>query len=138
MDDTSRQVVERFYAGLSTGRMELELLDSDLEWITPATLPWTPEGVNELDGTVRYRGFEEFGRYLQSLLAAVEDMRAVAHEILPIEDGRVLVLGDEIGVSIRSGKEFRAPFAHLLEVSGGKITRLRGYVDTARMRAAFI
>lgn len=136
MDETPKQVVERFYSGLAAGEMNFDLLDEELEWITPASLPWTPEDAVEDLGTIRYRGLGEFGAYLQSLLGAVDGMRAVVSEVVEVEDGRILALGEEIGRSTTTGEEFRAPFAHLLTVADGKITRLRGHVDTAAMQRA--
>lgn len=137
VNDGAKRVAERLYEGLSEGRLDLELLSEGIEWVTPASLPWTPAEADDGSATVRYRGLEQFGRYLQSLLAAVEGMKAVTTELLELEDGRILVLGKEIGQSKATGEKFTAPFAHLVTVDDGKVTRLEGFVDTAAMQRAF-
>jgi len=50
---------------------------------------------------------------------------------------RVVVLGRECGTVRRTGKTLTAPFAHVLTVEAGRITRLHGFIDTALLAQAF-
>lgn len=116
--------------------MDLELIDPEIRWRTPASLPWTPEGQVEQDGVVEYCGLEQFGRYLQTLMQAVDGMVARADTFLADGD-RVVVLGRECGTARDTGKAFAAPFAHVLTVESGRITELHGYIDTVLLARAF-
>lgn len=116
--------------------MDFGLLDAGIRWRTPASLPWTLEEQPEQDGIVEYRGLEEFGRYLEALVGAVDGMVARAETFLADGD-QVVVLGRECGTARTTGRSFAAPFAHVLRVEGAKVAELHGYVDTALLAQAF-
>jgi ketosteroid isomerase-like protein len=123
------QTDERLYASFAAGDLEtvLELLDPDVEWVTPPTLPWSR-------GT--YRGRDEVLTYFESFGAALERAAVVPDRILGCGN-TVVSLGRESGQARATGATFSVPFAHVLTVEDGRVTSLRGHVDTATIRAAF-
>ena len=123
------QTVERLYASFAAGDLEavLELLDADVEWVTPPTLPWSR-------GT--YRGRDEVLSYFESFGDALEEPAVVPDRILVCGD-TVVSLGRESGRARSTGDEFSVPFAHVLTVEDGRVTSLRGHVDTATICADF-
>ena len=72
---TPTETVERLYASFAAGDLDrvLELLDPDVEWITPPTLPWSR-------GT--YHGSDEVVSYFESFGAALERPAVVPERIL--------------------------------------------------------
>lgn len=58
-------------------------------------------------------------------------VRAEPAEWIPCLDGRLLVLGRYVGRA-RGGGALDAAFAHLWSASGGSLTALRHFTDTAR------
>ena len=123
------ETVERLYASFAAGDLAtvLELLDPDVEWVTPATLPWSR-------GT--YRGREDVLSYFESFGEALEGAAVVPDQILGCGD-TVVSLGHESGEARATGEAFSVPFAHVLTVRDGRVTSLRGHVDTATICAAF-
>ena len=123
------ETVERLYSSFAAGDLEsvLELLDPDVEWITPPTLPWSR-------GT--YRGRDEVVSYFESFGAALERPAVLPDRILGCGD-TVVSLGHESGRARATGEAFSVPFAHVLTVEDGRVTSLRGHVDTATICAAF-
>ena len=63
-------------------------------------------------------------------------VRAVAGEVFPITDNRVLVLGSYQGRVPDTGKEIDSPFAHILEFDEDQISALRQLTDSAAWVAA--
>lgn len=132
MANEPQSLVQRVYAAINDGDPTVfDLLDSDIEWITPDSLPWTLPGS---DGC--YRGHAVLGEYFMRCLAEVDDLHVEVTDLLTVGD-RVLALGFECGRSRRTGHAFRARFAQLWTTRKDKVTRLEGFPDTAVMVAAF-
>jgi ketosteroid isomerase-like protein len=124
------EVVGEIYAAFARGDIDrvLQAMDADVEWVTPETLPWSR-------GT--YRGPSELAEYLESFAAALEDPRVQPHELQPLADGRVVALGVERARVRGTGAAFEARFVHLWTVREGRVTGMRGLIDTAVIGAAF-
>jgi uncharacterized protein len=123
------ETVEALYAAAGRGDFEamMQLLDPDVEWITPQTLPWSRGD---------YHGRVQVGEYFASLGEAAEDVRVEPAELLSCGE-QVVALGDYSGRSRSTGRSFNARFAHVMTISEGKVTVMRGHEDTAAIRAAF-
>ena len=63
------------------------------------------------------------------------DYRLHVEDIFAAGD-KVVSLGTMTGVHVVTGKKLEAAYAHVWEVAGGQIARLRQTVDTARVVAA--
>lgn len=132
MSEDAIGVVREIYAALNRGDPSVfDLLDEHIEWVTPATLPWT---VSASDGT--YRGHGQLIDYFRNCVAQVDGLRVDIDEIVPAGD-RVLVTGFERGRCRATGRTFRARFMQVWTVADGKAKRLEGFPDTASMTAAF-
>jgi ketosteroid isomerase-like protein len=124
-----RETVEALYAAAGRGDFGtvMQLLDPEVEWITPAALPWSQGD---------YHGREQVGEYFMSLGEAAEDIRVEPTELLSCGE-HVVGLGDYSGRSRSTGRDFNARFAHVMTVVDDRVTVMRGYEDTAAIRAAF-
>jgi ketosteroid isomerase-like protein len=74
--------------------------------------------------------------YFMSLGEAAEDIRVEPTELLSCGE-HVVGLGDYSGRSRSTGRDFNARFAHVMTVVDDRVTVMRGYEDTATIRAAF-
>jgi ketosteroid isomerase-like protein len=81
-----------------------------------------------------YHGRDAVGAYVTRLL---ETWRQVTFEPeRSIEDrGRVAVSGQSHVTCALTGRRDRIPFAHVVEVDGGKVVTLDEYTDTMRIAA---
>jgi ketosteroid isomerase-like protein len=68
---------------------------------------------------------------------AVECPHVEPHELCPLPGGRVLAFGVERAHARATGTPFEAPFVHVFTLRAGRVTAMRGLVDTAAIRAAF-
>jgi ketosteroid isomerase-like protein len=57
-------------------------------------------------------------------------------ELVPLADGRVLVLGWYVGTARATGEPLRARFAHVLRVHDGLVAELEQITDSARWWSA--
>ena len=122
-------LIRATYEGSSSeqnGRNLLAALAPDAAWTEAEGFPYagTYVGPDAIIAGVFRRLATEWTGY-----------RADVHTYL--EDGdRVAAFGVYSGTYRDTGKSMRAAFAHLYEVSGGKIVRMQQYVDTHMVRAA--
>jgi uncharacterized protein len=123
------ETVKALYAAAGRGDFEamMQLLDPDVEWITPQTLPWSRGD---------YHGRAQVGEYFASLGEAADDVRVEPAELLSCGE-HVVALGDYSGRSRSTGRSFNARFAHVMTIREGKVAAMRGHEDTAAIRAAF-
>jgi hypothetical protein len=105
----------------------LALLDPEVSWVTPPTLPWSRGS---------YSGPEGVADYFTSFAEALDEAAVEPHELLACGE-RVVALGEERARVRASGERFAAPFAHVIRVRDGRVVELRGHVDTAAIAAAF-
>ena len=132
MTHEAGSLVQRLYAAINDADPSVfDLLDSDIEWITPGSLPWTLPGSEGY-----YKGHQAVGGYFMHCLAEVDGLHVEVTDLLTAGD-RVVALGFECGRSRRTGQAFRARFAQLWTTKKNKVTRLEGFPDTAVMIAAF-
>ena len=98
----------------------------DIEWTEAEGFPYA--------GT--YHGGEAIVRGVFARLATEWD----GYRVAPTEfiDGgdQVVVLGEYTGAYRQTGRSFRAPFAHVWTLAGGRVTRYRQFTDTALVQRA--
>jgi ketosteroid isomerase-like protein len=123
------QAATEMYAAFARGDVPAVLarLDPDVEWVTPATLPWSRG---------RYTGREGVSQYFGSFAEALDEASVEPHELITSGE-RVIALGEERARVRATGRRFASPFAHLIRVRDGLVAELRGHVDTALICAAF-
>jgi uncharacterized protein len=126
---SAQETVEALYVAGGRGDFGtvMGLLDPNVEWITPQTLPWSRGD---------YHGREQVGEYFASIAEAAEDVRVEPSELLSCGE-QIVALGDYSGRSRSTGRSFTARFAHVLTIIDGRVAVMRGYEDTAAIRAAF-
>ena len=98
----------------------------DVEWTEAEGFPY--------GGT--YRGPDAVLCEVFVKLGTEWDGYRVAPEEFIGEGNRVVVLGEYSGTYKQTGKSFRAPFAHVWWLQGGKIARFRQYTDTLLVQRA--
>lgn len=125
---TSTDTVAAIYESFAHGDIDsvMNVMDDAVEWITPATLPWSRGA---------YRGRDGLREYFGGFLAALSEPSVHPDELIAAGD-RVIAIGYERGRGARSGREFRARFVHTWTVRDGRVTRMEGVVDTATIAAA--
>jgi ketosteroid isomerase-like protein len=123
------ETVEALYSAAARGDFEafMGLLDTDVEWLTPKTLPWSRGD---------YHGRDDVGEYLASISEAADDVRVEPDELLTCGE-HVVALGVYSGRSRLTGRDFSARFAHVLTIREGRVVAMRGLEDTAAIAAAF-
>ncbi len=82
-----------------------------------------------------YAGNRRSHAQVADFFAAVgrtDDIKAFEpRELIESADGNVTVLGWEKATALDTGKDFESEWIHLFTVKGGKITRWRGFFNTA-------
>lgn len=100
----------------------LGLLAENVDWefVGPRSLPFTG----------KRRTHEEVASFF-SELAGSEDIQAFEPREFIDAGEHVTVLGWERGTARDSGKVYESEWAHVFTAKDGKITRWRGFMDTA-------
>jgi ketosteroid isomerase-like protein len=116
------EVVKRALDAFSRGDGDAfaELTTPDLEWKT---------GLGAVEGEI-FRGWEGVETYFDRLNSAWEEFRFVAEEFRHHDDV-VLVLGRLEGRGRSGGVPVDSPVGAVWDLRGGKIWRLRAYLDQA-------
>jgi uncharacterized protein len=102
------------------------VLDDNVEWIVPATLPW---------GGKRH-GADDVAAGSAILHDTIRSARFERDEFIDAGDGELIVLGRLCGESATTGDPFEAEFAHHIKVTDGRIARFQAYLDTAEILRA--
>lgn len=121
---TAKEVVQRAYEAF--GRRDvpaiLDLVADHVDWecVGPASIAYT--------GPRRTR--EEVGKFFADIPKSDDIHQFEPREYLEAGD-HVTVLGWERTTAIDTGKPFETEWVHVFTVKNGKITRWRGFFDTA-------
>jgi ketosteroid isomerase-like protein len=100
----------------------LSVVSDDIEW----------DATDALAHTGMYHGHEGVMEYIRDLAGVWEDFELEPDQFVEAADGRnVMVLGITRGRLIETGEHVEARFAHIGEVKGGKIVRLKICLDRA-------
>jgi uncharacterized protein len=121
------EIVERALAAFSSGDATTfaALTTPDIEWAT---------GLGAVEGEV-FHGHEGVETYFARLAGAWDSFEFLAHDYTDLGDV-VLVLGRLAGHSRGGGVPVDSPVGAVWDLRGGKIWRLRAYLDHDAARAA--
>jgi ketosteroid isomerase-like protein len=122
------QTVKNFFAAMGSYNKQdlLTLAAEDIEWIIPGK-DWP------LAGT--HRGHAALAAVLQKASEAVETAYTQPPEFVAQGD-RVLVVGVATGKIKATNKPFRDDWVFDITVRGGKVKRIREYIDTQALAQA--
>ncbi|MFC7097242.1 nuclear transport factor 2 family protein [Halobaculum marinum] len=119
---TNETVIREAYAAFNEGDMEtvFSIMSPDVEWVEP-------QG-SRFSGT--HRGADSVMEEVFAPVAA--EMAEFVVEVDRVIDAgdTVVVLGTDRGTVRDSGETVAAPFAHVIELRDGQITRCSNYTDT--------
>jgi ketosteroid isomerase-like protein len=128
MTDDTKSHVRAFYDALAPGHREplFGLQSAHVVYELPEGMP---------TGGGRFEGLQDLlSRFLPRFYAAF-DARFVPDEMIA-EGDRVVVVGHLKGRTREGGVPIDVPFAHVWTVEDHRLTRLRGYIDTAMLARA--
>jgi len=121
-----RRVFEELDAGLERGNVsgafDAGLIAPDYEWIIP---PGTP-----LSGT--YQGREGWEAFMRVWTENFEDWSARVDRFIDAGDDRVLVIVRQTAVGRGSGAPVEWSQGQIYELEGGRVIRVRNYLDPAQ------
>jgi len=118
---TNTKVVEQAYAAFQQGDIPglMALIDDDVEWTSPRTLPHGGE----------FHGSTGVGKFFEGIGGAWDPLGIDVETVA--EAGGDLVLGViRADGTLRGGKPAGYGATHLFNIRNGKITRFREYVDS--------
>jgi ketosteroid isomerase-like protein len=126
MSEENVEIVKRALDAFSSGDAAAfaELTAPDIEWTV---------GLAAVEGEV-FHGREGVATYFERLGSAWDEFRFLADEFHDLGDV-VLVLGRLGGRSRGGGVPVESPVGAVWELRGGRIWRLRAYLDQAQSRA---
>lgn len=127
---TNRAAAERLYAAFEACDPQaiVDVLQPDFRGEVSAGMPNAWGGV--------YEGAEVMLRSCWGAVFAQLDTRPVPAEYLETAEGRIVVVGQYIGVHRETKRPHRAAFAHILRFRDGRIAELVQITDTARWHVA--
>jgi uncharacterized protein len=117
---TSSTVVEEAYAAFGRGDIAalLDLLDENVEWASPRTLPQGGD----------YQGKLAVAKFFENVGAAWNPLSVKVEELGEVGDGCVVGVVRLDG-TLRAGGAAGYGSTHVFNVRDGKITRFREYTD---------
>ena len=126
IDNDTTALVGGGYASFATGDIPdvLARFASDIVWTVP--------GPAALAGD--YHGPDGAAEFFGKIQQAYSRLTVRADELRQLDDGRVLALGRHDGEG--PGGSFDVGFAHVWEVTDGKVTRFMEYTDTEALARA--
>jgi uncharacterized protein len=94
--------------------------DPDIEIHVPKSLP----GGGDL------RGVLEFREFLERMMESLEEAYPEPEEFMAAGD-KLIVLGTWYARARKTGRTAAVPFAHVLQMRGGKFNYFRNYIDSS-------
>jgi len=120
-EEIVRRAADAFGRAIAHGEVEayLELLDQEIEFEIASPVK---------GGVVTLHGRDEVRGYLDAMAREYTELLLTPRELRELAPGRFLVLGDWHG-RVHGGARFGTPLASIIEVRGGRLVRLRGFMD---------
>jgi ketosteroid isomerase-like protein len=122
MSEENVEVARRWLDGLARGELSLEMCDPEL----------LVENIAEFPITGPYHGHEGLRRWWEDVAEAFDEIRFELEELIDVDDERVLSVQRIVGRFRRTGIPTDTPWASLIWVKDGKITRAVGYASRGR------
>ena len=113
--------------------------DPDIEWFSPASLPWKAPGSDKARGSYdNYHKVAGASAYIYTMFQAYLDKDAhfEVEEVIEAVDGRLAAKGLLVARDQRTGEDFNMRFCHWWKVVDLKGTEMEIYADTALLNAA--
>jgi ketosteroid isomerase-like protein len=117
------EIVRRGYEAFGRGDLAalMSIFAEDITWVTP--------GPPELPTAGRRRGHQEVAGFFQTLNMHFEVEQFTPRQFIA-EANRVVVTGDEVARSRRSGKVITIEWCHVFELREGMVVAFNEYFDT--------
>ena len=114
------ELVGKAYAAFGRGDIPgiLELLDDDVEWSSPRTLPQGGD----------FKGKDGVLKFFESVGAAWDPLTIEAEAVAELGENRVIGILGASG-SLSGGKAAHYGAVHVFTLRGNRITRFREFVD---------
>ena len=122
MEEANLEIVKRWAEAIRRGDLAEELWAPDLEIVNAEG--WVVEAT--------YHGYEGLRRWWDDLAEAFSDFEMQVEEITPVDDERFLTTQRFLGHFRKTGILFDAPWASVVTVRGGRISRAVGYLSKRR------
>jgi ketosteroid isomerase-like protein len=122
MEEANLEIIKRWAEAIQRGDLAEELWAPDLEIVNAKG--WALEAT--------YHGYEGLHRWWSDLAAAFSDFAMRVEEITPVDDERFLTVQRFLGHFRKTGIRFDAPWASVVTIRGGRITRAVGYRSKRR------
>jgi ketosteroid isomerase-like protein len=122
MGGRNAEVVVRWSEALRRGELAEELWDPDAEIVNAKG--WVVE--------TTYRGHDGLRQWWSDLEEAFSDFEMAIEEITPLDEERFLTVQRFLGHFRVTQIPFDGPWASVLTVRGGRITRAVGYMSKGR------
>jgi ketosteroid isomerase-like protein len=122
VEEASLEIMKRWAEAIQRGDLAEELWAPDLEIVNAEG--WALEAT--------YHGYEGLHRWWNDLAEAFSDFEMRVEEITPVDDERFLTTQRFLGHFRKTGIRFDAPWASVVTVRGGRITRAVGYRSKRR------
>ncbi|SFU35852.1 nuclear transport factor 2 family protein [Pseudoduganella namucuonensis] len=118
------EVVQQIYAAFGRGEIAavMELVANEVDWEFV--------GLPSLAYAGRRRNWEEVAEFFAEIPKA-DLIRVFEPREFFASGSHVAVLGWEESTAIETGRDFATEWMHLFTVEDGKVTRWRGFLDTA-------
>ena len=128
MSDANKGVVLGFFENFSGGNFDaaLDLMTDDATW-------WVA-GKFELSGT---KTKAEFGELVKGIGAAMPNGLKITPKGVIAEGDRVAVEAESYG-ELANGKVYNNQYHFMIELSDGKITAVREYLDTIHAKETLV
>jgi hypothetical protein len=129
MSERNLDIVRQGYEAFGRGDLNglLQLLDEQIEWVTP--------GPRELATSGKRIGRQAVGEFF-GVLNEVFDVQRFQPKDFVAQGDLVVVRGDETSQVRSTGKALNLDWIHVFTVRGGKVVAFQEFFDTAAVVAA--
>lgn len=129
-EQANKALIEGFLQDFSRGDVDavLNAMADEATW-------WTAGRIKGMSGTASK---EIFGKGLPNLLGSCKDGRLTITPTSMTAEGDRVAVEAESSAETTSGREYRNQYHFLFELSGGKITSVKEYMDTEHARQTFL
>jgi ketosteroid isomerase-like protein len=116
-------IVRSGYEAFGRGDLDalMTLFAEDISWVTP--------GPPELPTAGNRRGLQQVGEFFQTLDTHFEVQQFIPRDFIA-EGNKVVVTGDEVARSRKTGRPINIAWCHVFDMRDGKVATFNEYFDT--------